>query len=112
MTSDLRIDIVVIMQLNVSSQTKCRRDVINDMKLRIRGLSVMGRRCGVIRRACRSDGCAVAALSADVSRAQPAVKDAYERKMTAPVNRSSRNSVTSAANSLACWNRNPCAASG
>src|ERR1700694_514903 len=32
-----------------SSQFKCRRDVIYDMKLRIRGLSVMGRRCGVVR---------------------------------------------------------------
>jgi hypothetical protein len=36
-----------------SSQFKCRRDVIYDMKLRIRGQSVMGRRCGVVRSACR-----------------------------------------------------------
>jgi hypothetical protein len=39
-----------------SSQFQCRRDVIYDMKLRIRGVSVVGRRCGVVRRACRSDG--------------------------------------------------------
>src|SRR5277367_49193 len=30
-----------------------------------------------------SAGCVMPALSADVSRAQPAVKEAYERKMTA-----------------------------
>src|SRR6476646_5843699 len=39
-----------------SSQFQCRRDVINDMKQRIRGVSVVGRRCGVVRRACRSEG--------------------------------------------------------
>jgi hypothetical protein len=32
-----------------------------------------------------SAGCVMPALSADVSRAQPAVKEAYERKMTALV---------------------------
>jgi AcrR family transcriptional regulator len=32
-------------------------------------------------------GCAMPALSADVSRAQPQVKDAYQRKMTAQVDR-------------------------
>jgi TetR/AcrR family transcriptional regulator, transcriptional repressor for nem operon len=34
-----------------------------------------------------AEGCVMPALSADVSRAQPAVKEAYERKMTALVDR-------------------------
>ena len=34
-----------------------------------------------------AEGCLVPALSADVSRAQPPVKDAYQRKMTAVVDR-------------------------
>jgi TetR/AcrR family transcriptional regulator, transcriptional repressor for nem operon len=34
-----------------------------------------------------AEGCLVPALSADVSRAQPPVQDAYERKMTAVVDR-------------------------
>jgi len=34
-----------------------------------------------------AEGCVMPTLSADVSRAQPAVKDAYERKMTALVHR-------------------------
>jgi AcrR family transcriptional regulator len=36
---------------------------------------------------CAAEGCVMPALSADVSRAQPPVKDAYERKMTALVDR-------------------------
>jgi TetR/AcrR family transcriptional repressor of nem operon len=34
-----------------------------------------------------ADGCVMPALSADVARAEPAVKDAYQRKMTALIDR-------------------------
>lgn len=35
----------------------------------------------------RPDGCAIPALTADVSRAQPRITEAYQRKMTALVDR-------------------------
>lgn len=62
-------------------------DAVTRAEGRLRLISLLRDYINVHHSADPAEGCVMPALSADVSRAQPAVKDAYERKMTALVHR-------------------------